>query len=180
MRPVELLQGDAFYNLFRTFAQQAFHLEVQDSYKTSEESGPFHLFLTGQPDDFAWHQPWLHLVREATNAGRGIRRARVVTVPHGDYTRWGLTVAVHNIAAGEDVRWLPRHQIDSDKLTTDDFWLFDDDRVVFTVFEPNGQFAGGAATTDPAIVSHCRAVRDRVWQAAIPHEQYVTSEYVSA
>lgn len=175
-----MLRGEAFDDLFHTFTQDAFHLEVQDNYHTSEESGPFHLFLTGQQDDFAWHQPWLDLVRGATDAGRSIRRARVVTVPHGDYTRWGLTVAPHNISAGEDIRWLPRHLIDPAELTTDDYWLFDDKRVVFTLFEPDGQFVGGAATTDPTIVAHCRGVRDRVWQKAIPQDKYVDSEYVSA
>lgn len=54
---------------------------------TPEESGPFQLFLTGQPDDYAWHQPCLDLVRDATAAGRTITRVRVVSVPHVDYTR---------------------------------------------------------------------------------------------
>jgi len=170
---VELLHGGAFDKLFRDFDSDAFHLEVRDTYHTPEESGPFHLFLTGQPDDLAWHQPWLDLVREVTTGGRTVRRARVVTVPHGDYTRWGLVIAPHNIAAGENIRWLPRHLIDPGDLTADDYWLFDDARVVFTVFEPDGRFAGGAATTDPTIVERCRAVRDRVWHAAIPHARYV-------
>lgn len=176
---MELLQGEDFDDLFRIFNHKAFHLEVQDSYHTPEESGPFHLFLTGQSDDFAWHQSWLNLVQEAVSAGKRINRARVVTVPHGDYTRWGLTVAEHNISAGEDIRWLPRHLISSADLPDDDYWLFDDDRVVFTAFEPDGRFAGGAATTDPKIVKYCRAVRDRVWRAAITHSQYIVSEYVS-
>ena len=84
---MELLQGEAFDNLFRTFDRSAFHLELQDSYHTPEEAGPFDLFLAGKPDDFAWHQPWLALVREATRKGKTITRARVVTVPHVDYTR---------------------------------------------------------------------------------------------
>jgi hypothetical protein len=177
---VELLQGEDFDALFRDFERDAFHLEVEDTYDTPEESGPFHLFLAGQHDDFAWFQPWLDLVQEATDTGRVIRRTRVVTVPHGDYTRWGLTVAEHNIAAGEDVRWLPRHLINPDELSADDFWLFDDKRVVFTVFEPSGRFAGGAVTVDPVIVDHCRVVRDRVWQAAIPHRRYLETEYATA
>ncbi|MGH3911827.1 MAG: DUF6879 family protein [Pseudonocardiaceae bacterium] len=175
----ELLQGEAFDELFRTFNRGAFHLEVQDSYHTPEEAGPFRLFMDGQLDDFAWHQPWLNLVMEATGAGKHIRRARIVTVPHGDYTRWGLTVAEHNISIGEDIRWLPRHLISSVDLPADDYWLFDDDRVVFTVFERDGRFAGGAATTDLTIIEYCRTVRDQVWQAAIPHRQYIVSEYVS-
>lgn len=177
---MELLQGEAFDELFRAFRNQAFHLEVQDSYHTPDETGPFNLFLAGQADDFAWHQPWLDLVREVTSTGKRITRARVVTVPHVDYTRWGITVAPRNIAAGEDIRWLPRHLIDPRDLAADDYWLFDDSRAVFTVFEPGGQFAGGAVTTDAAIVDMCRTVRDRVWPVAIPHSQYIVSEYVSA
>jgi hypothetical protein len=174
--PVELLAGEAFDDLFRTFRRRAFHLEVRDSYQVAEEAGPFRRFLNGESDDLAWHQPWLGLVRATTGAGKGISRVRVVTVPHVDYTRWGLTVAQHNIAAGEDIRWLPRHLIDPENLTIDDYWLFDDDRVVFSVHDPDGHFAGGAATTDPAIVNRCRAIRDQVWNVAVPHNRYVASE----
>jgi len=175
---VELLQGEAFEDLFRTFERQAFHLEVQDSYHTPDELGPFQRFLADESDDLSWHQPWLELVRSVSDGGRKIDRVRVVSVPHGNYTRWGLTIAPHNIAAGEDIRWLPRHLIGADRLTSDDYWLFDDERVVFTVFEPDGRFVGGAVTTDPVIVTHCRTVRDRVWQLAIPHSQYVASNDV--
>ncbi|GAA3749126.1 hypothetical protein GCM10022225_36770 [Plantactinospora mayteni] len=80
-----------------------------------------------------------------------------------------------NIAAGEDIRWLPRHLIDGISLPLDDFWLFDDNRVVFTVFEPSGQFVGGAETTDPYIVERCRSVRQQVWQRAIPHLAYANT-----
>jgi hypothetical protein len=166
--------------LFHSFTYSAFHLEVQDSYHTPNEAGPFHLSLKGQADDFAWHQPWLSLVQKVTSAGKSITRARVVSVPHVDYTRWGLTVAQQNIAAGEDIRWLPRHLIAADALTANDYWLFDDELVAFTVFEPSGRFAGGAATRDRKIVSYCREARNRVWEAAIPHNEYIVSEHVSA
>ncbi|MDW5326602.1 DUF6879 family protein [Plantactinospora sp. KLBMP9567] len=172
---MRLLRGEAFDNLLRTFDRTAFHLEVQDTYHTSEESEPLRLFLEGKPDDFAWHQPWLSLVAETTAAGRRVTRARVVTVPHVDYVRWGLTVAKLNIAAGEDIRWLPRHQAGGIDLPFDDYWLFDDSRVVFTIFEPSGQFAGGAETTDPYIVERCRTVHRQVWQRAVPHAAYVTN-----
>jgi hypothetical protein len=174
---VELLQAKAFDQLFRGFERTAFHLEVQDSYHTPDEAGPFELFLAGEPDDFRWHESWLALVRDATRAGRQITRARVVTVPHVDYTRWGLAVAPLNISAGEDIRWLPRHLAADVPLTTDDYWLFDDQLVVFTVFEPGGRFAGGAATSDPVIVAHCREVARHVWERAIPHIEYVAGEY---
>jgi hypothetical protein len=176
---MELLQDEAFDGLFRAFERTAFHLEVQDSYQTPEEAGPFDLFLAGQPDDFGWHQPWLKLVRQATDAGKQITRARVVSVPHVPYTRWGLSVARLNIEAGEDIRWLPRHLTGDMELTADDYWLFDDRLVVFTIFKPNGRFVGGASTTDRTIIEHCRTVRRAVWERAIPHDEYLASEYRS-
>ncbi|WP_433793921.1 DUF6879 family protein [Actinoplanes sp. CA-252034] len=170
---MRLLQEDAFFDIFRTNRHSAFHLEVEDSYHTPSESEPFQKFLDGEVDDFHWHQPWLDLVQENTATGRRIERIRIVTVPHVDYTRWGLTVAPLNIAAGEDIRWLPRHLLNDADVTTDDFWLIDDQRVVFTVFTPDGTFSGGAETTDPLIVNRCVQVRDQLWKLAIPHADYV-------
>ena len=170
---MRLLQGPAFDGVFRTFKRSAFHLEVEDSYRTPDESEPFRKFLSGEPDDYVWHQPWLDLIREATAAGRSVQRVRVVSVPHVDYTRWGLTVASLNIAAGEDIRWLPRNLVDPAELSADDFWLIDGQRVVFTIFTPDGAFSGGAETVDRVIVERCIDVRNRAWAAGIPHAQYV-------
>ncbi len=170
---MRLLLDGAFDELFRTFQQSAFHLEVADVYQAPGESEPLRRFLAGEPDDYAWQQPWLSLMREATAAGRAVRRLRVVSVPHGDYTRWLLAVSRLNTGAGEVIRWLPRHAVGSRPITTDDFWIFDDARVVFTVFAPDGSFAGGAETVDSAIVEHCARVRDALWPVAVPHDDYV-------
>jgi hypothetical protein len=172
---MELLQGEGFTNLFRACQRSAFHLEMQDEYHTPDEAEPFRRFLSGEPDDYAWHRPWLDLVREVTGAGVKMTRARIASVPHGDYIRWGMAVAPQNIAAGEDVRWLPRHLTDGIKFPNDDYWLFDDERLILTVFAENGQFLGGAEATDPSLIEQCRTVRDQVWERAIPHTRYVSS-----
>ncbi|GGN11859.1 hypothetical protein FHR83_003495 [Actinoplanes campanulatus] len=170
---MRLLQGSAFFDIFHTSEHFAFHLEVEDSYHTPSESEPFRRFLRGEVDDFQWHQPWLDLVREVTATGRRIERIRIVSVPHVDYSRWGLTVAPLNIAAGEDIRWLPRHLLHGIDVTADDFWLIDDRRVVFTVFTSDGTWSGGAETTDSKIVDRCVRVRNTLGKLAIPHADYV-------
>lgn len=171
---MKLLKDESFDDLFRTFSRTAFHLELKDSYHVSQEAGPFGLFLAGKPDDFSWHQPWLQLVRAATQAGKSVTRVRVVTVPHSGYVRWGLTVAPLNIEAGEDIRWLPRQLTSGIDFPSDDYWLFDDNRVVFTVFEDDGRFAGGAEASDPGIIEQCRKVHEQVWALAIPHHEYAS------
>lgn len=170
---MRLLQGPVFDNLFRTFHHSAFHLELKDSYHVPEEAGPFESFIKGIPDDFSWHQPWLNLVQEATQAGKHITRVRVVSVPHCDYTRWGLSVAPLNIQAGEDLRWLPRHRAGHIDFPSEDYWLFDDHRVVFTVFQDDGRFAGGVEVSDPQVIEQCRKAHQQVWALAVPHEQYI-------
>ncbi|MFF0614094.1 DUF6879 family protein [Nocardia tengchongensis] len=169
---MQLVQGEAFDDLFRKAKTDAFHLEVQDSYETPEESEPFRRFLDGQTDDYDWLQGWLGLVSETTSRGVRVQRARVVTLPHSDYVRWSLTVSAENTQAGEEIRYLPRHLIDSDALTADDWWLFDDQMLGFTIFEPGGRWAGAAVTTDPHIVSYARRVREQVWAAATPWLEY--------
>ncbi|GAB1641935.1 DUF6879 family protein [Krasilnikovia sp. MM14-A1259] len=173
---MRLLQGHEFEQLFRNFERSAFHLEVNDSYDTPEESEPFRRFLSGEPDDYAWHLPWLELVSEATKSGRTIERVRIVSVPHVNYTRWGLTVAALNIEAGEDIRWLPRPLLNGAAIPADDFWLFDRDRVVFTLFTPDGAFSGGAETQDPMILESCVRVRNDLWARAIPHADYALGD----
>ncbi|MFI1235460.1 DUF6879 family protein [Nocardia salmonicida] len=170
-----LLEGEAFDDLLRSAHQEAFHLEVRDTYNTPDETQPFRDFLNDVPaEDYSWLQGWLDLVEETTARGVTVRRARVVTVPHTDYTRWLLEVSHQNAAAGEQIRYLSRHDIDTELLTVDDWWLFDRNSVAFTVFEPGGRWRGGALTTDPRIVAYCVQVRDLVWEAAVPHTEYLT------
>ncbi|WP_373862350.1 DUF6879 family protein [Nocardia acidivorans] len=158
--------------MFRSCQRSAFHLEVQDVYETPEESEPFRKFLSGETDNYAWLQGWFDLVRESTKRGVVFTRARVVTVPHADYVRWSLVVSPMNIEAGEDIRYLPRHLVDADDLTTDDYWLFDDRTVAYTLFTPDGAAAGAAVTNDPTLAQRCARVRDAVWRQAIPYAEY--------
>ncbi|WP_431954208.1 DUF6879 family protein [Nocardia lijiangensis] len=167
-----LITAADFADTLRECERAALHLEVQDIYETPEESEPFARFLAGEPDDYTWMSEWVALVRETTGRGVAVRRARVVTVPHVDYQRWTLEVSRVNIAAGEEIRYLPRHLVSPDELTVDDWWLLDD-RVAFTVFEPGGRWAGVAMTADRHIVDRCRAVWNLVWQRAIPHIEYM-------
>lgn len=171
---MKLLQGEAFDELIRSSQHQAFHLEVQDDYNTEDGVAPFRNWVEGRTDDdYEWLRGWLDLVRDMTTRGAVVRRARVVTAPHTDYTRWLLEVSRENVASGEEIRYAPRHLVDPQRLTADDWWLLDDSTVAFTTFEDDGRFAGAAVTQDRRIVAYCQEVRDYVWEAATPYADYV-------
>lgn len=168
---MQLLDIEEFSRALRDCKHRAFHLETQDAYAVDDEADDLAEYLeTGNFDD-SWSD-WDHLIREITDAGVLVHRARVVTEPHTDYTRFLHATTRVNVAAGEDVRWVPRGSIDPASLTTDDWWTLDEDAVAFTAFESNGNLGGLALTRDPVIVSYCLSVRDLVWGIATPHAEY--------
>jgi hypothetical protein len=59
------------YRDFKALAiarKRAFHLEQRDAYNVESEDEPFGRWLSGEPDDYAWHADWLGFVRKATAA----------------------------------------------------------------------------------------------------------------
>jgi hypothetical protein len=78
-----------------------------------------------------------------------------------------------NIAAGEDIRYLPRHLTEDIELPDEDFWLFDDDTLILSVFSADGRTGGFAQPSSAELLTQCIAVRDQVWERAVPYAQYV-------
>ncbi len=169
---MEPLSYDAFKALACT-RKRAFHLEQRDTYNIAAEDEPFGRWLRGEPDDYAWHQDWLMFLRQATAAGVAVQRVRLASVPHTDYVRWGLDVSPLNIAAGEDIRYLPRHRTTGIELPDEDYWLLDDDTLILSVFSPDGRTGGFAREPGPELLRQCLVVRDQVWDRAIAYAQFV-------
>lgn len=166
-----LVPDEGFPDLLRACKREAFHLEVLDTYAEPNEHEPLRRFLADEPDDYAWFQPWAELVEETTSRGVAVTRVRIITEPHTDYTRFALAVAELNVRAGEDIRYLPRHA--AGEVPPDDYWLLDDETVVFSAFGESGGWSG-AVTTDPHIAAYCRGLRARFWPLATPLPEYVT------
>lgn len=158
--------------LFRECVSEAFHLEVRDVYTVPAESGRLGRFLSDRPalpDDEK--DRWNTLIRETTGRGVTVRRVRVVSVPHSDYHRWLLSVTGTNTDAGEDIRYVPRHL--AGDVPSDDWWLIDDDRVVYNLVDEHGIPSGLAVTTDRGIIQYARCVKHRLWDMATPFREYV-------
>lgn len=168
---MQLLRGDSADDPFRACQRSAFHLEVRDAYTTATESEPLRRFLSGEPTptDYA-ERPWVQFMRETVARGVTVSRVRVVTEPHSDYQRWLLSITAGNVAAGEDIRYVPRHQ--AADVPSDDWWLFDDQQVAFNLVDEGGRPTGMAVTTDPGIVRYCLGVQNRLWELAIPFVDY--------
>lgn len=96
-----------FDELIAGCARSAVHLEMRDSYAVYEE-GPFADWKNGfrhNPADRAsWWRPWLNLIQETVGRGVVVRRARIVSEPVSEYTRFLSDGTFTNVAAGEQVR----------------------------------------------------------------------------
>lgn len=166
-----LSYGD-FNALFPTVKREALHLEMRDSYGTEAEIPHLAKWAAGEPDDLSWLQPWCTLVRDATKAGRTFRRARVVSEPFSDYQRWAHSLTGPMVEAGEDIRWVPRARVSELMFPGNDFWLFDDELLVFLVFAGNGLVVDMPTATDPGLIARCRASFEAAWALSVPHREY--------
>lgn len=114
----------------------------------------------------------LDLIREVTGRGVRVRRARVVSEPVTDYIRFEHATTGSNVAAGEQVRWLPRHLATGLLLSANDCWVFDGQQAQFNYFSGPGEFFGTRLSAVPEIAAQCAAAFEAVWERAIPHQDY--------
>ncbi|MBT2490027.1 hypothetical protein J7E96_16180 [Streptomyces sp. ISL-96] len=153
--------------------RSAAHLEMRDGYMLDDPS-----FVAWKKDhsiivDDAESQWWRDLVRSTTARGVHVRRARIISEPLSDYTRFEYEITEqHNIAAGEQVRWLPRRGASDIALPGNDFWLFDGELLMVNHFTGNGDWTDTEIITEPAVVELCTTAFAAVWERATPHSDY--------
>jgi uncharacterized protein DUF6879 len=169
---VPLLSPAEFGALWDAFQHAAFKFEVRDRYNVPSEHESLSRFLAGRPDPDRATRPWLAKMRTATGEGKRVERVRVVSEPHSDYVRWLLSGTPLNAAAGEDIRYLPRHLAAGLDLPGHDFALFDSSRLVLLNFDSDDRPLQHELVTDPGtVLRHCQW-REAAWHHAVPFEQY--------
>lgn len=162
-----------FGRLFQQFEHTAFRLETRDVYVEPEEQEPLRRWLAGEPETVDRGEvQWLEDIRRFKAEGKLFERVRVVTEPHVDYTRWLLDVSDSNVAAGEDIRYLPRDRGDELALPYMDYWLFDSKVAAIFRFADDGTFPAAELTDEPATLVKCNYWRDIAWHYAIKWEEY--------
>ncbi|MFE6872784.1 DUF6879 family protein [Kitasatospora sp. NPDC057692] len=151
---------------------------MRDAYSVPDEADAVERFReTGESDldpESEYWQDWTAMLREAAARGVRVRRARIVSEPVTLYTRYLHSMTSVNVAAGEDVRWLPRHNASDLALPGNDFWVFDDHAARFNHFTGDGDWAEPRTsyTEDASVVKLCLTAFESVWERATPHHRY--------
>jgi hypothetical protein len=159
-----------FSELIAATTRTAVHLESRDGYTPDDPA--FLAWKAGRSVPAPAGAAWYDLVREHTARGVEFRRARIVSEPLADYIRFEYESTTFNVAAGEQVRWLPRNKAPGLLVPLADFWVFDDRLVRFGFFAGDGEFLGHELCDDPEVVRSCAEAFERVWGRAVPHGKY--------
>jgi hypothetical protein len=159
--------------LCRGIRRSFVHLETRDAYGTEVELPHLATWRRGESDDYAWLGWWLEMLRGHRAAGRTCRRARIVSEPLSDYQRWTLSHAGMFIQAGEDISYCPRPRLATTTLPgSGDFYVFDDELVLFLHYAGNGTNASFEVTDDAQTARTCQQAFNNVWDLATPFRDY--------
>jgi hypothetical protein len=162
-----------FADLMAPCRHSAVHLEMRDVYYGNDEYEAWKRGTQVDWDDRAsWWSEFNQQVADAVARGVIVRRARVVSEPVSDYIRWEHYVTHANLAAGEQVRWLPRRQATDLGLPGNDYWIFDGSLLRIGYFSGDGDLVGHELSEDPGVIRHCADAFEAVWERAIRHDEY--------
>ncbi|WP_046471124.1 DUF6879 family protein [Allosalinactinospora lopnorensis] len=169
-----VLEPAEFGRLFRDVERSVFRLETRPVYNPVSEADRLRSYLAGEPCPKE-REPSAYMKRVAEQTSRGIdySRVHVFEGPPTDYLRyemeWGY---LYNSRAGDRVFILDTAERERpSELVDEDFWLFDDTRVVLMRYTDDGEFRHGELLEDPDL-AHYRAQRDHAMAQAVPFSEY--------
>ncbi|MFD0169466.1 DUF6879 family protein [Streptomyces decoyicus] len=166
-------QQPSFAECIQGTDRSAVHLEMRDDYGDNER---FAAWRRGERIDWddrsSWWRGFHDQVARAVERGVSIRRVRIVSEPLSEYIRWEHYLTRANLAAGEQVRWVPRRLASDLVLPCNDFWLFDDRLARIHHFAGDGSLVGDEFSSEPDILKLFATSFEAAWEHAIPHEEY--------
>lgn len=174
--------GQEFVQFARSYQHTAYRQEVRDNYVDPDEVPDIERFKAREPLDESWMDDWLGLILRRTLDGQRIERVRVVSEPWSDYTRFGLNLSRLNVAAGEDIRYLPRDRANELGLPEYDYWLLDSSKMCILRHDDQDVLLGADIVNDPAVVVEHARYRDIAQRYALPRADYLAQydgEYLS-
>ncbi|MGW9347576.1 DUF6879 family protein [Nocardiopsis flavescens] len=172
---METLDSQGWARIFESCRESAYHLEMRDHYAVAEEAADMEKWRAGEwgPEQDAESKAgWLDLMRATAARGVRLRRVRIVSEPVTEYIRFEHEGTPQNLAAGEDIRWLPRSRTSGLALPGNDCWIFDGSTVLFNHFTGDGAWVGNEISTDSEVAGMCARAFESAWELGVPHRDH--------
>nr|BFE38577.1 hypothetical protein GCM10010200_108280 [Actinomadura rugatobispora] len=111
-------------------------------------------------------------VAARVEAGMSLRRVKVVSEPLSEYQRFAFECSTRAVDPREELRWAPRRLVSGILMPGNDFFLLDDEMVIFNVLDGADRQAEQQLSTAAEMVKLCREAFESAWAVAIPHHEY--------
>lgn len=146
---------------FEDFATSAFRLQLLSEYAVPEEATSLAAYLTGEPFPPRTPDAWVETMAAQVARGKSWTTVHLLPKRLTPYLRflidWGY---VDDAARGARIRFLlPPHASRLRTLAPQDFWLFDDERLVLMHYSPIGEFLGAEEASSSAALASARKAR---------------------
>lgn len=170
--------GPRWFEQFRSFQSSAFRLEVLQAYAEPSEAQHLNSFLSGNAVPENWIDDWCDLVRQHIKAGHSMTRVHVVQLPLSPYMQFEIECAyTYTAKAGENILLLDHAKVPRELLGSlrEDFWLFDDTKVMIQDYTPAGTLHQARILRRPVDVARYLQIRDEVFSRAVPFREFYSS-----
>ncbi|MGH3776343.1 MAG: DUF6879 family protein [Pseudonocardiaceae bacterium] len=161
---------------FDRMEREAFRLQQHQSY--AGVPGPeWEAWQAGKPLPVITpdNHPWLKRVAGYTAAGRRVYDVHVVEWPLAEYTRYALALMPMALSAGSEY-FLVDRDVHPDLATlTQDFWMFDEQRIAVMHYDEQERFVEATDPTEP--IETYIARRDLAMKYAAPFEQWMSEHW---
>lgn len=166
------MNRDELIAAFDDMQREAFRLQQHQSY--AGVKGPeWEAWQAGQPLPVITPQnhPWLKKVAGYTAAGRRVYDVHIVEWPLAEYTRYALALIPMEMSDGSEYFLVGRDAHPDLATLTEDFWMFDEQRVAVMRYDEQERFVEAADPTEP--IETYIARRDLAMKYAVPFEQWM-------
>lgn len=165
--------GTEFWQAFEDFKHSAWRFEQQRAYFIGYEHQQFDDFLAGHPESPTKNPElgaWMKQVAGHVASGKTVGRVRIVDEPLTDYQRWMRWMDRWNREAGETIDYLTRRHAREVGLLpaagNEDWWLFDNERLLLMHFDDKGFRTRVELLVDEPEIIKARQFRDLAIRAA--------------
>ncbi|MGH3836831.1 MAG: DUF6879 family protein [Pseudonocardiaceae bacterium] len=158
---------------FDRMEREAFRLQQHQSY--AGVPGPeWKAWQAGQPLPAITPEshPFLKKVAGYTAAGRRVYDVHIVEWPLAEYTRYALAVIPMSAWDGSEVFMVDRDTHPDLATLTEDFWMFDEQRIAVMRYDEQERFVEAAEPPEP--IENYIARRDLAMKYAVSFEQWMS------
>lgn len=173
-----IMQHEELVELFRNLKHSAFRLETLPQYLVEAEDQQFKEFLSGAKEPSIPPTEWCEWLTARKSEGKTLSCVHILPDELTPYLRfeieWGYR---YTAAAGQDVRLLTQDKMkpEFEAMMGKDFWLIDDETVVFMEYDSEGRYLFPRRLTDESQVERYRNLRDDLLANSIDFQSYWNS-----